>query len=160
MHYWTIKWKNYKEDPLEINEKQAEFLMAERAKSNRSTETFTIHGEQYSFSSIDTIQKTTKKIESEVPLLYAEASRMLEKSRPVLNEDGEVVTNWYKTLVDKREYTKYYSAQPDYMLLQKTGGGNYWVAFRRPEMTNSIPADHLEICTKEEAELLWRRYDA
>ncbi len=160
MHYWTIKWKNYKEEPLEITEKQAEYLMAERAKSNRANETFTIHGEQYSFSSIDTIQKTTKKIESDTKLLYASAAQLLEKPKPIINEDGEVVTNWYKTLVDKREYAKYFSVQPDYMLLKKTDGGNYWMAFRKAEMTNLTVPDHLELCDKTECDQLWMRYNA
>lgn len=156
MYYWAIKWKSYNVEDLYINEKVKDFIESEWIKEpeKRQLQTFKLDGETYSYNSIDSITKTNKKITDFTKMLYADGAKAL-KREPLVNDEGDVVTAWYKKFVSTKEYEKTYAPSSLYYLLEKADGG-VWVGIRIPIMTNGYRPDSVEPCTEQEAERLWR----
>lgn len=153
--YWAIKWKSYSIEDLLVNDKQKEYIENEWIKNpeHRQSQTFKLNGETYSYNSIDSITKTSQRITDDTKLLYANEAGLHDRS-PIINSDGDVVTNWYKKLVTKKEYENYYSKHPSYHLVSKDAG-DIWVGFRIAERENGYRPDNIEQCNESEAERLW-----
>lgn len=160
MYYWAIKWKQFNEDDLLVNEKQKEYIESEwnKSKEDRQSQTFKVKGEQYSYDSIERIVHTTKKILDSQKLLYA-AGQQIGKKIPLINEDGDVVTAWYKRFVSNKEFENYYSKHHNYKAVDKEDGG-VWVGFRKVLHENETISDDIELCTEEEADKLWKSVTA
>lgn len=156
MYYWAIKWKSYAVEDLYVNDAQKEAIEREWIKEtkDRKHQTFTLNKETYSFSSIDSITKTNKRIESVTKLLYA-AEAALNSNAPLIDDDGDVVTHWYKKLVSIREFENFYAKHHAYYLIDKADGG-VWVGMRLVEKENGNRSDQVELCTREESDKLWK----
>jgi hypothetical protein len=154
--YWAVKWKNFDVEDLLVSDGRKEIIEREWLKKPeyRQSQTFTLDGESYSFNSIDSITKTSKKIEDTTKLLYASEASFHSRA-PMLNEAGEVVTNWYKKLVSSKEYYNFYGKHPSYRTLDKDPSG-IWVAFRLAERQNGDRPNTVELCNESEVERLWR----
>jgi hypothetical protein len=157
MYYWAIKWKSFNEDELLVSEKQKEYIEAEwnKSKEARTSQTFKIKGETYSYDSIERIISTTKKILDSQKLLYAAGQDLTRKKQPLVNEDGDVVTSWYKRYVSDKEYNTKYNGHSSYKIIGKEDGG-IWIGFRKIMYDMDDMADDIEPCTEEEANRLWR----
>lgn len=155
MYWWAIKWKSFAEADLLVSEKQAEYIdkKLDLPASERG-EFFKINGEKYSYSDIRRVERTTKRIQSDTKALYSGLADSLNEG-PIINEDGDVTTNWYKKLVTAKEYESYYAKAHSYYLISRDGA-DCWVAIRLVEKVNGDRPDYLELCTKEEAERLWK----
>lgn len=156
MYYWAIKWKQFNEEPLLVNEKAKAYIEAqwELPKEKRESQTFKYKGEQYSYDSIDRIVTTTKKILDSQKLLYA-AGQQIGKKVPIINEDGDVVTAWYKRYISNKEYESHYAKNPFYRVVEKEDGG-LWIGFRKVLHENEDISTDIELCTEEEADKLWK----
>lgn len=155
MYYWAIKWKSFADPDLLISEKQAQYLdgMLDKAESERGTY-FKINGERYSYSDIRRIEQTTKRIEdNQVKLLYSGEEKRNSNS-PIIDGEGNVLTNWYKKLVTQKEYDQYYAKSSSYYVLTKEDN-SVLIGIRLPELENGERSPELELCTKAEAERLW-----
>jgi hypothetical protein len=156
--YWAIKWKSYSVEDLLVNGNQKEYIENEWIKDpdDRKSPTFKLNGELYSYSSIDSITRTSKPIVDETKLLYASEASARSKA-PMMNADGDVITNWYKKLVSTKGYDSYYGKHPSYYFVGKEDSG-IWVGFRLAEKENGERADTVEQCTEGETEKLWMKY--
>src|SRR5690606_30282769 len=99
------------------------------------------------------VERTTKRVEDDTKKLYAGEAMKLSKE-PLIDDEGCVVTNWYKKLVTPKEYESYYAKSSSYYLLSRDAN-EIWIGIRIVEMENGDRPDYLEICTKEEADRLW-----
>lgn len=155
MYYWAIRWKSFADPDLLVSEKQAQYIdsMLDKKEDERPQH-FKINGERYSFSDIRRIEQTTKRVEDNtVKLLYSGEDKRNSRG-PIIDGEGNVLTNWYKRLVSQKEYDSYYSKQSSYYTLTKEDNGVY-IGIRLPEMENGERSSDLELCTKAEAERLW-----
>lgn len=150
--YWAVKFKSYEREDLLINEKVKEYIETEWIKG--AQQTFTFDKEIYSYNSIDSIVRTNKQIIDLTKLLYAAEATKNSKS-PMFNSNGEIITNWYKKLVTRKEYENYYSKHPSYKTLDKDANGIY-IAFRLVEKENGSRPDSVEQCSEQEVERLCR----
>jgi len=157
MNWWSINWKSYSTDSLLVNEKQKEYIESEWTKEpeNRRSQQFTLAGETYSYNSIDSITRTSSKIDSAIKLLYSEEAKSKSKSA-VYNQDREAVTSWYKKLITRKEYDNYYGKHPSYFTLS-IDNSDIWVAFRLVTKSNGDRPDNIEPCTEGESERLWQK---
>jgi hypothetical protein len=157
MNWWSINWKSYSTDSLLVNEKQKEYIESEWTKEpeNRRSQQFTLAGETYSYNSIDSITRTSSKIDSAIKLLYSEEAKSKSKSA-VYNQDREAVTSWYKKSITRKEYDNYYGKHPSYFTLSMDSS-YIWVAFRLVKKSNGDRPDNIEPCTEGESERLWQK---
>ena len=163
MYYWEIKWKKYGEAYLYVTDKQKEYIEAEWIKpaDQRDQQQFKLRGEWYSFDSIEGIQRSTKKIETELKTLYAGDAPKVTRA-PLTEIDGEyevVVTQWVKKYVSVREYENHYSKHTHYRVLEKDDGG-VWLGIRVPVYADSYLPDDTELCTEYESDRLWKSQKA
>jgi hypothetical protein len=156
MYYWAIKWKNYSVGDLLVTPKAKEFIEAQwiLEPDQRASKTFKYEGETYSYDSIDNITHTSKKINDFTKQLYSGQS-LLQSRDPLVNEDGDVVTAWYKKLLTTKEYEGYYAKHPSYYTLDK-GDGGIWVGMRLAVLANGDRPDTVELCTEDESRKLWK----
>lgn len=157
MNWWAVKWKSYSVAELLVNEKQKEYIESEWTKEpeNRRSQQFTLAGETYSYNSIDSITRTSSKIDNALKLLYSNEAESKNKS-VIFNSDGEAVTSWYKKSVTRKEYDNYYGKHPSYYTLSKDNT-DIWVAFRIVKKSNGDRPDNVEPCTEGESERLWQK---
>lgn len=151
---WAIKWKSYSLADLIVNENQKLFIEAEWTKipELRKSQQFTLAGETYSYSSIDSITRASQSIDNAVKLLYsAEAPKGYGA---VINKENEAVAHWYKKFVTLKEYENYYGRHPSYRTLSRESNG-VWVAFRIIKKENGSILDGVEPCTDYEEDKLW-----
>lgn len=155
MYYWAIKWKSFTEADLLLSEKQAKFIdqKLDEPAENRG-EFFKINGERYRYDDIRKVERTTRRIEDDTKKLYSGEAMKLSKE-PLIDGEGCVVTNWYKMLVTPKEYESNYAKHSSYYLMDKSPDG-YWIGIRCIEYENGERSDYLELCTKEEADKLWK----
>jgi hypothetical protein len=156
MYYYQVIWKDFSRDPLIVTQKVGEYLQAQRElPEDKQIKLFTYQKAQYELSSISSVEPTTKKvISTDQKQLYA-GGMQLKKRVPLINEDGDVVTAWYKKFVTTKEFENYYAKSHNYYTVEKDGAG-VWVGFRKVMMENDdIPVD-IEPCTEAEAERLWK----
>ena len=155
-YYWRIKWRDYNEQDILISEKQGRYINEQLILEPRP-DRFTINGIAYRYNAIDVVEPTTKKIASDIKMLYAGGAELL-KSGPVINGEGDVVANWCKKIVSGKEYEKYYGAHPGYYTLSRDGTSSVTIAFRYAEELNRARPDGIELCSEAETERLWRVY--
>lgn len=157
MYYWAVKWKSFDEDDLLVSVNQKDYIETEWGKDpkDRVSQTFKIKGEIYSYGSIERIVQTTKRILDSQKLLYAAGEAMTRKKTPLINEDGDVVTAWYKRYISNKEYESYYAKNPTYKMVEKEDGG-VWVGFRKVIHENEDISTDIEPCTEDEANRLWK----
>ena len=158
MYYWEIRWKKYGEAYLYVTDKQKEFIEEEWIKSPdaRKNQQFKINGEYYSYDSIDGIQRSTKRIESDVKQLYA--GEIQPKRIPLTEmEDGYevVVTQWVKKYISQKEYDQTYSKNTFYKVLEKEDAA-VWVACRVACYEDGYIPDDCEPCDEAESDRLWK----
>lgn len=105
-----------------------------------------------SAASISAIEETTKNDD-----VYKEiTSGLKEKVEPLLNDQGEVLVNWYKTNVGSQAYEKQYAAFPWYYKLISSDN-SIWVAMRLPEYSGIYERSHEVVkCDEDESKLLNR----
>ena len=157
---WRIKWKDYNEQELLITEAQGKYLneqlvLDEAQRGDR----FTLNNIPYLYSSINNVEPTTRKEDEDIKSLMAGTDAELT-SGPIMDNEGFVVTNWCKKLVSSKEYEGYYARHHSYYTLDRTDTGGVWIAFRRVEQLNSERPSDVEICTEQEADRLWKYYNA
>lgn len=158
MYYWRIKWKDYNEQELFISEAQGRYLNSQIIlDSSVRGERFTLNGIPYRYDSIDNVEPTTKRVESDIKELLAGAGVPLE-SGPMLDPEGYVIANWYKRVIGSKEYEHYYAHHPSYYSLDRNETGNITIAFRRIEMMNGERPMDIELCTEQESDRLWKYY--
>jgi len=155
-YYWRIKWKDYNEQELLISEKQAQVINQNLVLENRP-ERFVINKIPYRYDAIDVVEPTTKKVLDDVKALYAGTAEKL-KTGPIIDEEGDVIANWYKKTISSKEYEKYYAGHPSYYTIGRNDSGNVIIAFRKAEEYNGNRAEDIEICTAEETERMWKSY--
>lgn len=156
LYYWAIKWKSFDEDDLLVSVKQKEYIESQWGKDpkDRDSQTFKIKGETYSYSSIERIVQTTKRILDSQKLLYA-AGQQIGKKVPIIDEEGCVVTAWYKRYISNKEYETKYAKSSFYKTVSKEEGG-IWMGFRKVMHENEDISDDIEPCTEEESNRLWK----
>ena len=159
MYYWEIRWKKYGEAYLYVNDKQKEYIEAEWIKppEQRSSQQFKINGEYYSYDSIDGIQRSTKKIESDLKQLYAGEAPKVKRSPLTTTEDGYdvIVTQWVKKYISQKEYEQHYSKHSHYRILAKEDAA-VWIAIRVPVYEDGYLPDDTELCDEAESDRLWK----
>lgn len=158
MYYWEIRWKKYGEAYLYVTDKQKEYIETEWVKPSdqRSAQQFKINGEYYSYDSIEGIQRSTKKVESDLKQLYA--GEVPVKRLPLTTkEDGYdvIVTQWVKRYVSQREYEQTYSKNNSYKMLSKEDAG-VWLAIRVACYEDGYIPDGCEPCDEAESDRLWK----
>jgi len=154
---WRIKWKDFHKDDLLITESQGKFLNKQLVldEATRGEDRFTLNEIAYRYDAIDVVEPTNKREEDDIKLLFGSEAEEL-KSGPLLDSEGYVIANWYKRDISSQEYEKYYAGHPSYYSLGRTDTGSITIAFRRVEEMNSIRPSHLELCTEEEANRMWK----
>jgi len=153
---WRIKWKDFNEQELIISEAQGKFLNEKLIQDEKERgDRFVINGIPYLYSSINNVEPTTQKEDSDIKSLMAGTGAELT-SGPLIDNEGFVVTNWVKKLVSSKEYEGYYARHPSYYSLDRTDNGGIYIAFRRVEQINSERPSDVELCTEQEAERLWK----
>lgn len=157
MFYWAIKWKKYGEGDLYVTDKQKEFIESEWIKEpdQRQSQQFKIKGEYYRYDSIDSIQRSTKKVESDLKQLYAGEAPKVHRVPLTAEEDGYevVVTQWVKKYVSLKEYETY--VKNGYKTLEKEDSG-VWIAVRVAVYEDGYIPDGCETCNEEESNRLWK----
>lgn len=168
MYYWHIK--RYKEDPIKVKPKagQAALEAWTRAKQLGKEEIIALpNGGSISTSSISSIEPSTDVVEDDniYKLTGGEEVKSYGNGRPVIMPDyeeggvkyqGEVMCNWYKKNIDRREWENYYCKIPSYFRLDAPDR-SLWVAFLLAEEENSRKPAYLEQCTEEESKYLYER---
>lgn len=158
MYYWRIKWKDYNEQELIITDNQGKYLNNQLILDPTTRgDRFTLNGVAYRYDSIDNVEPTTKRVESDIKQLLAGAGLNLE-SGPMLDLEGYVIANWYKRLISSKDYERYYARHPAYYTLDRGDSGNITIAFRRVEMMNSEHPTDIELCNEQESNRLWKYY--
>jgi len=159
MYYWEIRWKKYGEAYLYVTDKQKEYIEEEWIKSPdaRKNQQFKINGEYYSYDSIDGIQRSTKKIESNLKQLYAGEAPTVKRNPLTTIEDGYevVVTQWVKKYISQKEYEQSYSKNSSYKILSKEDAG-VWVAVRVACYEDGYVPEECELCDEAESDRLWK----
>lgn len=159
MYYWAIKWKKYGEGDLYVSDKQKEYIESEWIKEpdDRTSQQFKIKGEYYSFSAIESIQRSTKRVETDLKQLYAgDAPKVSRSPLTAMEDDLEVVvTQWVKKYVSQRDYETNYAKNSSYKTLEKDDGG-VWMAVRVAVYNDSHIPDECEPCTEAESDRLWK----
>ena len=162
MYYWEIRWKKYGEAYLYVTDKQKEYIEEQWVKpaDQRNAQQFKINGEYYSYDSIEGIQRSTKKVESDLKQLYA--GEVQAKRIPLTTkEDGydAVVTQWVKKYISQKEYEQHYSKHSHYRILTKEDAA-VWIAIRVPVYEDGYLPDDCEPCDEVESERLWNHQKA
>lgn len=151
--YWEVK--RIKEEPILVSPKQAQGVTS----AIRDGKDFVVLGDKMMVNTktIASVEETNQTIPQSTYLLAENKADEGEKPTPVLNLEGAVVTNWWKRPVSMKEWLAYYSKLSSYLLVSSDGTGAM-IAWRRPELYNDNRREvyGAEICTKEEAERLWR----
>lgn len=159
MYYWEIKWKKYGEAYLYVTDKQKEFIESEwiKAPDQRNNQQFKINGEYYSFDSIDGIQRSIKKVGSDLLQLYAGEAPNVKRAPLTAMEDGYevVVTQWVKKYVSQKEYDQTYSKNSHYKVLSKEDAA-VWLACRVACYEDGYIPDDCEPCDEAESDRLWK----
>lgn len=154
-YYWRIKWRDYNEQELLITDKQAQIINQNLVLENRP-ERFTLNSIPYRYDAIDVVEPTTKKVEEDTSLLGSGDTKL--ESGPVVDQEGSVVTNWYKKQVTSKEYESYYGKHHGYYLLSRDAN-EIWIAIRVPEEFNKEKNPELELCSQGEADRLWKNIE-
>lgn len=159
MYYWEIRWKKYGEAYLYVTDKQKEFIEEEWIKTpdQRKNQQFKINGEYYSYDSIEGIQRSTKKIESNLKQLYAGDAPKVRRAPLTTVEDGYdvIVTQWVKKYISQKEYEQHYSKHSHYRILSKEDS-SVWIAIRVPVYEDGYLPDDCEPCDEAESDRLWK----
>lgn len=157
MYYWAIKWKKYGEADLYVTDKQKEYIEAEWVKEpeQRQSQQFKIKGEYYRYDSIDSIQRSTKRVEENVKMLYADNTPVKRAPLTAKEDDYEVVvTQWIKKYISPREWENDYSKR-GYKLLSKDDAG-VWIAMRIAVYEDGYLPENTEVCDEAESDRLWK----
>lgn len=121
---WVIK--RYKEDPLYVSQTHGEASLAAwkagvpiiSLPGNINVSTASISAVEETFELDDTFKQIT--------------SGLITKTKVLLNDNGEVITNWYKINVGTQEWEKSYASHIHYHKLV-SDDKSIWVAVRLPE---------------------------
>jgi hypothetical protein len=156
-YYWYIK--RIKDDTIKVSPKVG--LKAQEAWLG-GAERLNLPGDiAINCSTISAIEPSTEPYKKDNPYLLGDGKPgEKKKSEPILNTDGEVITNWYKKNVGSTAWEKHYAALPAYFKLVDSDG-SVWVALRIPEETNRELSKEL-VLVQDEKELnyLWNSWES
>lgn len=149
MNYkWVIK--RYKEPEIIVSQTLGE---ASLAAWKAGSEIISLPDDiNVSRASISAIEKTSQPDN----LYLAITSGVMTKVAPLLNDNGEVLTNWYKMNVGSQNYERHYSSMVHYYKLI-SADNSIWVAVRLPEYSGIYERSQEAVkCDDQESKMLDR----
>lgn len=153
-YYWEIK--RVKDESILVSPNVGQ--KAQQAWE-QGAETLHLPGNiSVSRSVIASIEPTMKVYEDDSVYRLGDGMKPGAKQEPILNEEGAVITNWYKKNIGSQQWEKHYSVRPGYYKLVDDSGA-VWVAWLSPEVTNYLRPKEQVICNEQEIKHLWGLYD-